>query len=53
MKKTKPKATLARTPRINAEQHKDDLRVLATASPKKLVQDVLKGYGLRKEKSVG
>ena len=36
------------TKRIVSRQHKDDLKMLATASPKTLVQAVVQGFGLKK-----
>ena len=48
MKKTKPTTRSPRTPRIKTEQHKDNLKVLATASPDKLAQAVVRGFGSKK-----
>ena len=52
MKKPKPTPRQPRTPRIKAEQHKDDLQVLAAASPAKLVRAVVSGAGYRKAEKV-
>ena len=39
-----------RTPRIKADRHKDNLRVLATSSPAKLARAVVQGFGFKKDK---
>ena len=38
---------------IKADQHKDDLRVLATTSPAKLSRAVVQGFGFRKVERAG
>ena len=43
----KPTPKPPRTPRIKADRHKDDLKVLAQASPNKLAQAVVKGFGFK------
>ncbi len=50
MKTPQRTANPPRTPRIKAARHKDDLRVLATSSPAKLVRAVVQGFGIRKAK---
>ena len=50
MKTPQRTANPPRTPRIKADRHKDDLRVLATASPDKLARAVVQGFGLKKPK---
>ena len=50
MKKPQRTTKPPRTPRIKADHHKDDLRVLATSSPGKLARAVVQGFGFRKGK---
>ncbi len=35
------------TPRVLKEQHKEDLKVLATATPKELAKAVVQGFGFK------
>ncbi len=39
-----------RTPRIKADRHKEDLRILSTISPDELARAVVQGFGARKVK---
>ena len=50
MKKPQRTTKPPRIPRIKADHHKDDLRVLATSSPAKLARAVVQGFGFRKAK---
>ena len=48
--KEKSAAQSPRTPRIKTEKHRGNLKVLATASPDKLAQAVVRGFGFKKAK---
>lgn len=37
------------TKRVKVEQHKDDLRVLATATPRELAKAVVQGFGFKRD----
>ena len=39
-----------RTPRIKADRHKEDLRILSTISPDELTRAVVQGFGVKKVK---
>ena len=47
MTKPTPKPT-PRTPRIKADRHKEDLRILSTTSPAKLARAVVSGFGFKR-----
>ena len=40
------------TKRITSRQHKDDLKALATASPKALAKAVVQGFGFQKSREI-
>lgn len=44
----KPTMKQPQPPRVKEDQHKDELRVLKTATPLKLAQAEVQSYGVRK-----
>lgn len=49
----KPTTNPPHTPRIKADGHKEDLRILATTTPAKPARAVVQGIGARKVKRAG